>query len=307
MSHALLEGVGGRPHHYLNASAPRRIPLFIRKTGIIADMASTVIAGSLPWWVKLIPIVEVDAGVASLAGTWLASLGVCILAIQLVMRRRYLRDSSLHIGPLFELSLYYRHVSQDLELTLSLSDNSRSFRMFCDESCSRIANVFDALLGRNDTCCSLRLNNGEVFETYGRSSNISSSREVTSEPVTVTSRIFGSVTNPTVLVDGVWVIPDIKQGIEDNVISEDANIREHDNSTGSMLVARLNAYEPKEGDSPASDDLFGILYIVSPKTDALNERHVDFMKIVACMTADAIWRIVQLSNDGLAAEGLDGE
>lgn len=298
-------GGGGKPHHYLNASAPRRIPLFIRKKGIAADIISTIAAGSLPWWVDVLPIINLDVKVAALAGTWVASLGICIFVIQILLRRRYLRDSSLHIGPLFELSLFYRHVSQDLEMTLALSDNGRSFRMFCNESCSRIANVFDALLNRNDTCCSLRLNSEGVFDTYGRSSNVSSSREVTSEPVTVTSRIFGSVVSPEVLVDGVWVIPNIERGIADNVISEDPNIREHDNSSGSMLVARLNAYEPKEGDTPASDDLFGILYVVSPKIGALNERHVDFMKIVACMTADSIWRIVQLASDEAEMEEMD--
>ena len=297
-------GGGRRAKSYVHSAAPSAIPLPLRKTGLTIDLFITFLsAGSAPWWVQSIPLLNELEWIGQVVSLWIFALGLAVFLILFWLRRRYLKDSALRVGPLFELALFYRHLSQDTESLFDISTNPRSFSLFCNEACSKIADVFNSLTERGDICCSIRLNLDEsgVFETIGRSSRASGSRAIYSKPVTVTSRIFGSLVAPNVQVDNVWVIPDIRQGIEDNVISEDENIKWDNRSSGSMLVARLNAYDPGDEESGPTDDFFGILYVVCPSIGVLNEKHVDYMKVVACMTGNAIWQLNILSM-GMAPE-----
>lgn len=289
---------GARAKHYAHSVAPNRLPWLLRFRAMAGDaIAAAILSSSAPWWVQKIPLLEVPPEFVPWVSVWIASLGGAVFVILWTLRRFYLKDSSLRVAPLFELMLFYRYLLQDEEKMDIIRRDDFLVDSVCNEACSRIADVFDALTGSSDVCCSIRLNMGDsdspYFITRGRSSRTTVSREVYSVPVTASSRILVSLTEPDVLVNDVWVIPDIAQAVKDGVISKDYNLRNVDGLTGSMLVARLNYYLPSA--DGAADLMYGIIYFMSPIVGTFDERHVDYMKVVSCATSTILTEVLKSS------------
>lgn len=293
--------------HYTDGRIAWKVGIFgslVRIKGIVSSATLTLITMGSPWWWP-----------GTIKSTISVDLKYAVLLVVLVLGGGF-TFSLLHLRKWTLRSLdskYYLHqLAHDIRdkqtaLHKKLSSNNRSSKKKLSEEleallsqiCENTSAHFKYLTGDESICAAIRLaslsndKKSVVYKTYARSKGLNSLRENHTESIPIHKGIPRFLRNDK-NAQGILFYNDLKGAENDGTYTPTENDKLYSEEISTMMVAPLNAW------SGIQQDMIGIMYITSRKSNTFKAKHVDSFGLISDLTASAIANtmyIVSLNNE----------
>lgn len=271
----------------------------IRFRGIAATVAFTGLTMGAPWWwpesSSRDPIhVSIPVLVA-------ASALMCggLFALSLI----YLRKRTIRSLNMKYLLHTMTHNTRDKQTALhaklapgraySKGKLTKELELMLAELCQNLSEYFRTLTGDETITAAIRLavphnKTGDLaYKTFARSARLNPNRKSTSEVIPGNEGIPRFLRNEK-NGQGVLFYNDLHAAAEMGAYKLTVNDRKYKDDITSMMVAPLNAW------AGSKQDMIGILYIGSRRSDVFNVSHVDSMAFLADHAATTIASVIEL-------------
>ena len=272
---------------------------FTRYSGLsVSGILFTGISMGTPWWWPQSINRKYEIDIQWAAGITIFITGVIVLLTFYYLRKRSIRSLNIKYY-LHQLSHDIRERQTELHDKLSPGKKyskgklRKELEILLKEACENIASQFRLLTGDETVSAAIRLavydDNADeiVYKTFARTKGLNDKRKKTSEPISIKEGIARFLREDK-KAQGVLVYNDLQVAANGGSYKITENDRKYPNEIVTMMVAPLNAW------AGTQEDMIGILYVTSRKSNVFSPVHVDQIAAAADLTAVAVASSIEL-------------